>query len=174
VLNVLFRLYGSKRCYLCVDALAEYADLSFGDFWAHDYKGDLSKMERCTHISQRTQTGASILQEAEGDGAIVLYRLPEERAPKRNLNMARGKKEKAWVWLMDRAGKNEAIPFYHFDIPELSLGARRSVLMYHLYHLLRETRVRKLVLKLFFSPVGKVVDYLNLRRKRWFCNYHEN
>lgn len=174
VLNVLFRLYGAKRCFVCVDALAEYADLSFGDFWARDYKGSLSEMERCTLVSQRTGTGASILQEAVADGAIILQRLPEERASKRILNMARGKKQKAWVRLMNRAGRKEAIPSYHFAVPEPSAKARRSVFMYDLYQLLHGTPLRKFVLKIFFSPVGGVIDSLNLRRKRWFCNYHGN
>jgi coenzyme F420 hydrogenase subunit beta len=174
VLNVLFRLYGAKRCFLCVDALAEYADLSFGDFWAHDYTGTLAEMERCTLVSQRTQTGASLLQEAVADGAIILQRLPEERASKRILNMARGKKQKAWAQLISRAGDNEAIPRYHFDIPEPSSKAKRSLFMFFFYSLLRGIRLRKFILKIFFSPVGGVIDYLNLRRKRWFCNYHGN
>jgi hypothetical protein len=131
-------------------------------------------MERCTLVSQRTRTGAAILQEAVADGAIILQRLPEERASKRILNMARGKKQKAWVRLMNRAGRKEAIPNYHFAVPEPSAKARRSVFMYDFYQLLRGTSLRKFVLKIFFSPVGGVIDSLNLRRKRWFCNYHGN
>lgn len=81
-------------CACSADVLAEYTDLSFGDFWAFDYSGAFSQLERCTLVSQRTDVGIEILHEAEVNGAIATHILPKERMSRRILNMARKKKVK--------------------------------------------------------------------------------
>nr|NQU94368.1 Coenzyme F420 hydrogenase/dehydrogenase, beta subunit C-terminal domain [Bacteroidota bacterium] len=174
VINVLFRLYGAKRCRLCVDALAEFADLSFGDFWANDYQGNLAGMEKCTLVFQRSKVGASILHDAGVDGAINLQSLPEERASKRILNMAREKKQQAHALLWSKSKRGEQYPNYHLGIHKPSISARRSLLMFRLYNFLRKAPLRKFVLILLFSPAGKVFDYMNLKRKKWFSNFYGN
>jgi len=57
----MFRITGTERCYLCVDGLSEYADLSFRDFFAFDYSGDMEKMEKYTLITQRPRGGEAAL-----------------------------------------------------------------------------------------------------------------
>lgn len=174
ILNVLFKIYGAPRCYLCVDALSEYADLSFGDFWAHDYTGDLSKLERCTLVSQRTEKGKEILQTAKDDGAIAMYPLPADRCSKRIINMARGKKNRNLARIDRMKKKGQQIPDYHFSAPTPSRKARRNELMLRWSFLFRGSLTRKLLLKFLFSRAAIGFERINLYRKKVFCNYHGN
>ena len=174
VMSVMFRLYGSKRCYLCCDALSEYADLSFGDFWAFDYTEDWSDHERSTLVYQRTSRGKELLEKAMTDGAICMDKLPIERNSKRVLKMAAGKKNRAIARLHRRGKKSLPNPNYHFVIPEPTRQAQRSLRLYDIFQLLRGSRRRKIVLRILFSPVGVFLDRLNVIRKNKFCDYHGN
>lgn len=173
VMNIMFRLYGAGRCYLCIDALAEFADLSFGDFWAFDYTGSLAELERCTLVSQRTGKGLRLLRQAEEDGMVRLHILPRERASKRILNMARGKKLRNFVRLRRTAAAGQ-VPDYHCLLPGSSARAVRKEKLYRMFFLLRGPRARRLVLKILFSPLGTFLDRLNTKRKNLFCGYHGN
>ena len=174
VMNIMFRLFGGRRCYLCIDALAEYADFSFGDFWAIDYSGSLGRYERCTLVSQRTAKGLRLLEQAAADGAVVLHQLPRERASKRILNMARGKKARGAVRLLRRAARGEPVPDYHCPIPRPPVAAFRKERLYRLFFLFRGSWARRMVLKILFSPLGAFLDRLNTLRKKRFCNHHDN
>jgi coenzyme F420 hydrogenase subunit beta len=174
VMNVMFRLYGSERCYLCYDALAEYADLSFGDFWAFDYHDDWSKRERCTLVYQRTPQGKELLDAAVADGAILLDRLPLERNSKRILKMAWGKKNRTIARLSRREKKGLPCPNYHFPIPGLGKEARRALMLYSFFQLLRGQLPRRVILRILFSPLGVFLVRLNTLRKRKFSTHHGN
>ena len=174
ILNVMFKLYGAGRCFLCVDALSEFADLSFGDFWAQDYTGELAKMERCTLVSQRTDRGLEVLNAAREQGAIALYPLPRDRRSKRISRMAAGKKNLGFVRLARRSKKGLSCPDYHFALPPLSATVRRREFLLRVFTLLRGPRMRRLILRILFSPAGLVYERLNLWRKKKFCEYHGN
>jgi len=174
VMNVMFRLYGALRCYICVDALAEYADLSFGDFWSTDYIEELSKLEGCTLVYQRTSRGLNILREATEYGAISMHDLPKERASKRILNMSSGKKQRAWVRLRRKSIKHQPVPRYHFDIPKYTSSAVLADFMYRMFGLFRGPKGRKFILKILFSSMGAKLDRINNIRKNIFCKYHNN
>lgn len=174
VMNVMFRLFGAERCYLCTDALAEYADLSFGDFWAFDYGDELAKLEHCTLVSQRTEKGLQLLQQASADKEIVLHSLPLDRASKRILNMSRGKKTRSFVRHQRLKKNGHPVPEYHCTLPGLSAEARRNDLMYRFFFLFRGPRLRRIVLRILFSRAGVVLDRLNVKRKNMFCKYHGN
>ncbi len=174
IMNVMFRLFGAKRCYLCIDALAEYADLSFGDHWAMDYSGDMGRLERCTLVSQRTGRGLQLLRQAEKENMITLHHLPKDRVSKRILTMARGKISRSFVRLLHLKAKNEPVPNYHCVLPESSAVDRRNALMYWIFFLFRGQRARRFILRILFSPLGKFLDQLNTMRKKKFCKYHDN
>jgi hypothetical protein len=174
VLNVLFKLYGADRCYLCIDALSEFADLSFGDFWAGDYTGELARHERCTLVSQRTPRGREILLEAEKHGAIAMHPLPPERRSRRIDKMALGKKNGNLAWMAARVRNGLPVPDYGFPLPPLSGRGRRAVLKRRLFFLLRGPRLRRLIVRLLFSPAGMVFERCNNFRKRLLGNYHGN
>lgn len=174
VMNVMFRLFGAQRCYLCSDALAEYADLSFGDFWAFDYTGELAKLERCTLVSQRSERGMALLNRALSDGAISMHELPKERASKRILNMAREKKLRSRVRMYRLHRKGQPIPDFHSNLVPPELNARFYDMLYRFFELFRGVTGRTFILRILFSPLGVVLDRLNIMRKNIFCKYHGN
>lgn len=174
ILNILFKLYGASRCYLCIDALSEFADLSFGDFFAHDYSGDLAQLERCTLVSQRTEKGKELLRDAENHGAIAMHPLPADRYSKRILNMAKGKKNRNLARIKHLKKNGLQVPEYHIPLQVPGRKARRSELMLRLWFLFRGPVTRKIMLKFLFSKTAKVYETVNQYRKQMFCNYHGN
>ena len=174
VMNVMFRIFGAQRCYLCTDALAEYADLSFGDFWAFDYDDDFNKLERCTLVSQRSKRGLDILHNAMEDGEIILHELPKERASKRILSMAQGKKVRSNAQMFRLAKKGLAVPAYHYDVVPPDARARVYSLMYRFFELFRGPLGRKFILRILFSKFGVALNKVNIIRKNIFCRYHGN
>ena len=174
ILNVLFKIYGAPRCYHCVDAMSAFADISFGDFWAHDYTGELSRLERCTLVSQRTAKGGEILRKAEADEAITMYHLPAERFSRRISNMAAGKKSRSLARIHRMKKNGRPVPDYHFPVPVPGGKARRKELMLRMSFMFRGTTARKLILKLLFSRAANGFELVNQYRKKLFCNYHGN
>ena len=172
VMNVMFRLYGPQRCLLCVDALAEYADLSFGDFWAFDFAEDLAIHERCTLISQRTAVGRQLMEEVQRCGEFVVHTVPHSRNSKRILRMAQGKKTRAYVGLHAAMAGGTPHPDYHFAIPLPSPRQRRQVRSFKLFQRIKHRYFRTLVLKALFSPLGVVAYRVNTLRKKILIDYH--
>ena len=73
VMSILGHLYPLGRCLLCVDATAEFADLSVGDPWIRKDDGGwkYTQPEGNSVILIRTDTGRQILHRAESAGAIT-------------------------------------------------------------------------------------------------------
>lgn len=171
VMNVMFRLYGPTRCKLCIDALCEYADLSFGDFWAFDFSEDLARHERCTLISQRTAAGRELMEELGKSGEFAVHALPHARNSKRILKMARGKKSRSNVGILQRRDNGQPYPSYNIAIPDPSGKERRSVFLYSLFTRIQAPLFRTIVLKLLFSPLGVLAYKLNTLRKNRVNDY---
>lgn len=173
-INALFGLYSAKRCNICYDAFAEFADLSFGDFWADDYSSNLSKMKQCNIVYERTPKGAEIIGQAVAAKALYAQKLPPDRNSKRLLEMARGKKQKAIALLQYQALHDKKVPRYHFDITKTFSQEKLSLNRYRFYSWLRKSFLRKMVIIVLFSPPGKIIDYLNQQRQKWFHHFHGN
>ncbi len=174
LVNVLFRLYGAGRCYLCFDALSEYADISCGDFHAGDYSDTFGRLTSCTLVFQRTSRGKRILDMAEKDGALVMHPLSRDRMSKRIIGMAKNKKNRCIVRLLRRRHKRQPIPRYHFSLPKPSAKSVLSEFSYRFFLLLRGRLARTMILHVLFSPLGEYLAWINVKRKQWFCHYHDN
>ena len=174
VVNVMFRLFGCHRCHLCIDGLAQFADLSFGDFWAFDYAGELNTLECCTLVSQRSKKGLQILMDAEKDGAIIRHLLPEDRVSKRTLFMVRGKRSRAGFLMAKRRKNGQSNPDYHFAFLEPEGKAWKKNISYTILGWLRSTAGRKIILRILFSPLIPFLHKLNRLRMRMFVHYHDN
>ncbi len=174
-MNTMFRLFGASRCYYCVDALAEFADLSFGDFWANDYQDDLATYEKCTLISQKTARGQAILDDAVRDGAMHLHKLPDDRFSKRITNMGKRKKMRAIVRITRNHSQNRPVPNYHTTIPKVTFTAKRSEANYRLWSLFnRHATVRHTVLRILSTRLGEKLDQMNAWRKKHFYRLYGN
>ncbi|WP_417908597.1 Coenzyme F420 hydrogenase/dehydrogenase, beta subunit C-terminal domain [Candidatus Electronema sp. PJ] len=174
-INTMFRLFGAKRCFLCVDGQAELADLSFGDFWACDYTDEFKELERCTLVSQRTAKGLRLLQEAEQEGVLALHHLPADRVSKRGMSMVRGKRSRTAVHVALRRKKGLPLPDYHITIPEPTQADWKKNLTYLLINFFRDRKSRSILLWLLFSPrIGLLLHKLNALRLRISARYHNN
>ncbi|MCW5200462.1 Coenzyme F420 hydrogenase/dehydrogenase, beta subunit C-terminal domain [Desulfobulbus sp. F4] len=175
-INTMFRLFGADRCRLCIDGLAELADLSFGDFWAGDYPDQRFRhLEGCTLISQRSTKGLRILEAAAKDGAIVLHPLPADRISKRAMSMVRGKRSRAAVYTAQRQKQNLPVPDYRITIPPPTFADRKKNFTYLVFDRLRGPNFRPCLLKLLFSPrIGLFLHRLNVIRLRIFTQYHKS
>jgi coenzyme F420 hydrogenase subunit beta len=76
--TLLAQCYPRGRCATCVDAAAEFSDLSFGDPWIRDGNGawKYCAPEGWTAIISRTQEGEAALRCAADAGRIVLTPIP--------------------------------------------------------------------------------------------------
>ena len=175
IMTVMMRLYGAKRCYLCIDAICEFADISLGDFWAESYKGCLGDLSWNTLCSQRTKRGRELLESAERDGAIKLYPLPKERYSKRISYYAMEKKLEGFIRLRRLTGQGRSVPDYHYPLPNANMMARIAEIIRHRStRNLRGPRIRRLILKILFSRLVKVLEYWNNCRKIFFNGYRGN
>lgn len=69
-------LFTPRRCLLCYDALAEFADISAGDAWLPEYGKDKSGRNI---VIIRSVRGETLIQRMVGDGKIHLEPLAEDR-----------------------------------------------------------------------------------------------
>ena len=173
-MNTMFRLFGADRCYYCVDALAEHADLSFGDFWANDYRADLAALHNCTLISQRTAKGRTILHNAQRDNVVVLQRLPNHRFSQRIYNMGKRKKMRAVVRMARASKRGRPVPTYHLPLPKPSFKAIRSEASYRLWTYFRKPTWRRYVLRFLSTRSAAKFDQINTWRKRYFYRFYDN
>ncbi len=166
ILNVMFRLYGAKRCFLCIDPTAELADLSFGDFWANANEDAFKDMTRCTICSQRNEKGLNVLKAAQKDGAIQLYPLPDEIQHKRTSGFIKEKKVEGYIRLRRFKKKRYPVPDYHHEIPNAALQDHIAEAIRHrLTQLFRGPIVRKKFLNILFSRWGEFINRVNEFRK---------
>jgi coenzyme F420-reducing hydrogenase beta subunit len=159
IINVVFRLFGAERCFVCQDPMAEFADLSFGDFWAGEYEGPLAELKASTLIYQRTTRGKMVLDDATMHGAVMLRPLEEKDASQRILKMVRGKKRAAQKFIAFRSLKGLGVPVtgsYRYD-QDVTSGYRLKLRVFQLF---RTTRLKQFTLAIYASPAGVLVDWL--------------
>ena len=162
-------LYGAERCLVCMDGLAEYADLSFGDFSAAEYTdGKLNTLTQCTLVCQRTSKGLELLKEAERAGSLILHRLPAAHFPKQTLALSQAKRQRTAVYAVERKRKRLPNPNYHISLPKPGFKEKKSTCSYLLLDIFRHHKAWRLFLiKLFLnSHIGLILHRLNRVGKR--------
>jgi coenzyme F420 hydrogenase subunit beta len=176
ITTILMRLYGPERCFLCTDATCEFADISLGDFWAGSYEDYLGELGGSTLCSLRTRQGRELLESAERDGAVKLYHLPQERHSKRIIYYAMEKKLEGFIRMHRFIHQGRGIPNYHHEIPRVNLMARfAEAIRYRSTHIFRYHGIRRLLLKIVFSPFGQLVlAHISALRKNIFSRHHGN
>lgn len=168
IINVMFWLYGCKRCALCIDTMNEYADLSFGDFWHMDYTGFWNTLTQCTLVSLRTDRGADLMADAAREGVLVFHELPPEKMSKRTLNVSETKRNLAFVKI-ERARHQEApYPDYEFITRPKDASWYRKELSHRGWRLLRIPLLQKWIVKIFSSPKALFLERIREKRHHIF------
>ena len=80
VFNVVSRLSKLGRCLQCLDAAAEFADISVGDPWIRSSDGSwkYEEPEGLSAFLVRTSTGEGMVKDAVAAGKIVIREIPKE------------------------------------------------------------------------------------------------
>ena len=163
-LSYLYALHATDRCLLCPDGFCLFSDLALGDFWCRDYPGELGRRERHTAILARTPAGVRALEIAEGRGLLALAPIPDG-VPLGKMNAVAAEKRGIALALAARR-RRRGLPSPDFGLP---LPASERAWLRSPYALFAGVRrrppLRRLLLRLLFSPLGGLAGHLSRIRR---------
>jgi coenzyme F420 hydrogenase subunit beta len=107
--------YRQWRCYICPDHTGEFADISVGDPW---YRDDRGQNPGQSLILVRTETGRKILRSARESGALVLEPVSPETLPASQPGLLKSRGS-LWGRLMTLRLMGVPVPLYR-QIPLFS------------------------------------------------------
>ena len=122
LLSLFYRVYSQKRCLVCLDATADFADIAVGDPWMPPPSPEINFKEGYTLVLARTARGEELMNKAENRGALVLLDLPSEKAKHSNIVMAQNKRQRAFAFMAIKEALRRRTPNYHIGRPRPSAG----------------------------------------------------
>lgn len=169
--NTLKLAYVPKRCDMCIDFSAEYADISVGDPWLRGPDGHYLYPDGYTAVLSRTEIGEQVLKDAVQAGCISIEDLPLETWV---VNFAKSAKHKRrgipqFMEVQRRLGNR--VPDYGRvvgpDFSKTPLRKLRAGLMAQMRHFASRSRlVRQTVLYLFETRFMLAYFRWNAKRKK--------
>jgi coenzyme F420 hydrogenase subunit beta len=102
-------LFTPVRCTMCPDQLAELADISFGDAWLPEFRGD--KIGKSILIT-RTQFAENLLGDLQSDGKIVLSPISLEKIKRSQAVNLKFKKADFFTRFVMLKAANRHIPVF--------------------------------------------------------------
>lgn len=121
-------IYTPPRCLLCTDRVSKLADISFGDAWFPEFKGN-DNIGR-SKIICRSVVGEEILKSAVSKKKIELNEIDSRRISLHIEKLFRKKKAEAHIFFFRFLGKK--VPIYNQKTVKPRLRDFLSVLLYHL------------------------------------------
>jgi len=165
MLNVFFRLYTQPRCFLCMDALAEVADISVGDPYLPSQQG-VDFKDGWSFMLLRNNLASDIIKVLVDKKVLTVREVSRNEALKCNKKMARQKKYRASYLINRRKNTNNSYPIYFDELPVNTIKENFFVIFDLITHFFCFSPYgRKTVLKLFLSDVGYGLLYLNRLRR---------
>jgi coenzyme F420 hydrogenase subunit beta len=101
-------MYAPEGCWYCPDLTAEFADLSVGDYWVSDCHG-------YSMVVGRTDAGQALLEEAAGQGKVVVEKIRYGDVLVSHRHLLTYKKRGAQV----RRSLSRRKPIVSYDMPAL-------------------------------------------------------
>lgn len=173
--NTLKLFYTPKRCNMCIDFSAEYADVAVGDPWLRGPDGEYLYPDGYTTLLTRTDIGEELIEGARTAGYIKTEDLPLSTFMMNFEKSARYKRQLVPQYNEYRRRKGLRAPDYNRfvgarvldDIPTWRLtGALKAALL----HKISERKwVRKFLLKL--AQTKPAILYLRWNRGRKARNF---
>lgn len=169
-INYLKFTYGRERCDLCSDVLCRVADITVGDPWARDIDGKLQYRNSDGYSAVMVRSPAALdilmlmrkerriwLEEEEVPGSIFNVQILQERAgKKRVLRTLVSAQKKGRPSVSDSGLELENSTEFFWGVE-----FRR-----YISRLARREPFRSFFMKLFFSPLGDFLTWLNALRKQ--------
>jgi coenzyme F420 hydrogenase subunit beta len=156
-LTFLFKLYSPRRCRMCMDGFAEFADISLGDPYLKGWQGIPRLKQGYSLVFARSQRGLAVLEEAVRAGAIALEPLSREQALESELPMIRAKRTRALYTIGRQRAAGHIAPEYGLDRAFTAGGRLRAALHCAQYAPADRPWLRRVLAPLLFSPAGRLL-----------------
>ena len=125
--NLLKLFYTPRRCNMCTDFSAEYADIAVGDPWLRGPDGNYLYEDNRTTVLTRTDAGEAAVRQAVKDGYIVVKTLPLKTFMVNFETTSRYKRDFVPKYLKVRRFLGLPTPDYNRTIGSGSLKGYRSL-----------------------------------------------
>lgn len=162
--NVISRVSPLGRCLQCLDATAEFSDISVCDPWIRDQTGRWKYDDPAgfSGILVRTEKGARLINGAVTAGRLFAKAIPPEEIGEGQRQMMVEKKLRTAFRIDVRRKLKRPVPIYPMDFaPHQTKVMVHEVLFWFMRLLPASKRIRGLLLRLGFSRLGR---YLIQRR----------
>lgn len=156
--SLLAHCYPRDRCLLCVDALAEFGDLSIGDPWIRDVNGEWKYDDPGGRsvVIVRTATGEKLFNEAVQSGALQAESIPHKEVTAGQHSMISEKFTSTPVRMAWLKHFGRRLPDYGLPPLQANTKARFKAGSFLLLHLITTLKpVRQVLLRLGFSKAGQ-------------------
>lgn len=164
--NYLYHLYTPQRCLMCPDYSSEFADIAVSDFWMRGEDGEYLHPEGTTMVMCRTERGKQIVQQLRAQGYITAMPLGKREVDASFQHLYRDKRVSPFVRMQWRESAGQLAPRYHLPISLPTLGDHlRERLRQATFIFSKRRWTRKLMLALFFSPLGELFTAAKMRHK---------
>ena len=170
LLNLFFRLYTQPRCFSCIDALSEFADISVGDPY-FTIKQDIDLKEGWSFVLVRNQKALEYISNMDNAKEVILKEVSKENAQKCNLIMAKNKKSFAFHQIANRERQGKAVPKYTDNYINLQNFSFKNNIKYYFNYLTFYfcflQKGRKTLLRILLGGCGYYLLLLNHIRKEF-------
>lgn len=156
-LTFLFKFYSPMRCRLCIDATAEFADISISDPWIEGWAGVARLHQGYNFVLARTQRGLRVLEEAQQAGAIALEPLPESAVELCQARMVRKKRARAFYNMERRSRQGRPNPEYGLPKTWGPLERARAAMHVAGYAAAERPALRRRLVHFLLSAPGRYV-----------------
>lgn len=164
-LTLFFKLYSPPRCRLCIDAMAEFADISLGDPWYKGWEAEGKLRAGYTLVVARTKRGLQVLEDARRGGAVALEPFPDRKLHRIQSLMVRAKRRRGFYLTEKRRREGLPAPEYGFMMPFTRGDRFRTALNALTYAAADRPRLRRAIYRFLLSRAGRpFVGALFLRR----------
>lgn len=170
VFNIVSRVASMGRCLYCLDATAEFADLSVGDPWIRNEQGTWkyhdSDGDGVSAVLSRTDQGEALMRDAQQGGALDVKQIPVQEVFDGQHAMILEKSERVAIRLRIKQFLRRPVPRYPMPLPRTSRAQLQKELAFLTTRLIPMIPLLPAVLvRLAFSPLGAC--FINRRiRKR--------
>lgn len=169
VFNVLARAAPLGRCLMCLDAASEFADVSVGDPWIRNERGEwkYEDPDGWSSVLVRTPAGEAALNHAAAAGAVTLQAIPPAEVERGQHEMMSEKKEGASLRIRARRLIGLSVPAYPFPLPRAPGSRWAPEIISWLMRIPPSIGwVRRLMLGMGFSSFGAYWINRRIRKRR--------
>ncbi len=166
--NVISRVSPLGRCLQCLDATAEFSDISVCDPWIRDENGKWKYDDPAgfSGVLVRTQRGAELIDAAVSAGRLYAREIPVTEIGEGQRQMMVEKKLRTAFRIDVRRKLNLPVPEYPmFFAPHLKKVMFEELLFWFMRLLPEGKNVRKILLRLAFSRTGRYLIHRRMQTR---------